>query len=134
LFDDVPVQRIHGDCHFGNILSGQQGFVLVDFDDMLRGPCVQDLWLVIAGRSTDDVVHREALLEGYEQMRAFDRRTLRLIEPLRALRIVHFAAWIARRWEDEAFKRSFPFFGTERYWREQIDTLTEQLEIISEGC
>lgn len=126
LFEDLKVQRIHGDCHAGNVLWGSQGPTLVDFDDMVTGPPVQDVWLVISGRDADSHARQEILLEGYEQMRSFDRRTLRLIEPLRALRIIHFAAWIARRWDDPAFKAFFPHFGTDQYWREQVEILAEQ--------
>ena len=126
LFEGLNVQRIHGDCHAGNVLWGSNGPALVDFDDMLTGPPVQDIWLLIPGRDADSRQKLEMLLEGYEQMRPFDRRTLRLIEPLRALRIIHFASWIARRWDDPAFKAFFPHFGTDQYWREQVEILSQQ--------
>ncbi len=126
LFQNLKVQRIHGDCHAGNVLWGSSGPALVDFDDMVIGPPVQDVWLLISGRDADSRARQELLLEGYEQMRPFDRRTLRLIEPLRALRIIHFAAWIARRWDDPAFKAFFPHFGTDQYWRGQVEILAEQ--------
>jgi Ser/Thr protein kinase RdoA (MazF antagonist) len=126
-FADAPFQRIHGDCHVGNVLYGRSGFFLIDFDDMVRGPCVQDLWLLVPD-ALGAARHRlETLLEGYEQMRAFDRRSLRLIEPLRALRVVHFSAWIGRRRADPAFGRVFPDFGNDRYWFDEIETLSEQL-------
>jgi Ser/Thr protein kinase RdoA (MazF antagonist) len=126
-FEATPTQRIHGDCHLGNVLYGRNGFFLIDFDDMVRGPCVQDLWLLVPAADELAIAKREILLEGYEQMREIDRRSLRLIEPLRALRVVHFSAWIGRRREDPAFQRVFPDFGTDRYWYDEIQTLGEQL-------
>ena len=112
--------------------GGDAGPFWVDFDDMLRGPCVQDLWLIIPGR--DEYAQRQfsILLEAYEQMRSFDPLTLRLVEPLRALRMMHFNAWIAKRWEDPAFPAAFISFGTERYWGEQVSQLEEQLMLVKE--
>lgn len=115
--------RLHGDCHSGNVLWNDQGPFLIDFDDMVTGPPVQDLWLLAA-----DSVSLDRILEGYEEMRDFDRRSLALIEGLRALRYIHFSAWIARRYEDPAFPAAFPQFGSERYWSEQTADLYEQLE------
>lgn len=126
-FAAAGYQRIHGDCHLGNVLQGRTGLFLIDFDDMVRGPCVQDLWLVVPGHDPSARAKLEMLLEGYEQMRDFDRRALRLIEPLRALRVVHFSAWIGRRRADPAFQRVFPDFGTERYWFEEIAMLQDLL-------
>ena len=131
-FDEAGRQRIHGDCHLGNLLWTDDGPFWVDFDDMVQGPCVQDLWLVVPGRDEESVVRRMALLDAYEELREFDRRSLRLIEPLRALRFVHFSAWIAKRWTDPAFPRRFDFFGTRRYWEEQLADLQEQLSLIRE--
>lgn len=130
LFTGVPMQRIHGDCHLGNILWGNHGPFLVDFDDMLNGPCVQDLWLLLPGRDDYAQSKLSILLDAYEQMRPFDRSSLRLIESLRALRLIHFSAWIAKRWSDPAFPRAFPDFGTDSYWREQLSTLREQESLI----
>jgi Ser/Thr protein kinase RdoA (MazF antagonist) len=132
-FREVRTQRIHGDCHIGNILWHSQGCFIVDFDDSLEGPCVQDLWLLTPGRDEDAVRRRERLLEGYEMMRPFDRSSLRLIEPLRALRMIHFTTWIAKRFEDPAFKQIFVDYGTERYWREQLIALQEVEEALV-GC
>jgi len=133
-FDAAAVQRIHGDCHLGNLIWNEaDGPFWVDFDDMVQGPPVQDIWLVVPGRDDESLLRREALLRGYEEMREFDRRTLRLIEPLRALRFVHFSAWIAKRWTDPAFPRRFEHFGTERYWQEQLGDLREQLALIREA-
>lgn len=130
LFAGVPLQRIHGDAHLGNLLWGAEGAFWVDFDDMVMGPCVQDLWLIVPGRDEYAQAKLKIVLEGYEQFRSFDRKTLRLIEPLRAMRIIHFNAWIAKRWDDPAFQRTFVEFGTERYWTEQIQTLREQEDLI----
>ncbi|NDC38563.1 MAG: serine/threonine protein kinase [Proteobacteria bacterium] len=130
LFRGIATQRIHGDCHQGNILWGASGPFFVDFDDMVTGPCVQDLWLIVPGRDTEAKIQMDILLEGYEQMRSFDRRELRLIEPLRALRYIHFSAWIARRWQDPYFQRTFTQFGTNAYWEGQLADLREQLELI----
>lgn len=124
-FDDTDVQTIHGDCHLGNVLWGREGAMLVDFDDMLVGPCVQDLWLLAAGRDAWARSRRTAIIEGYEEMRDFDRLSLRLIEPLRVLRLVHFAAWIARRWEDASFPRTFPDFESDRFWVGQMEAIQE---------
>lgn len=131
LFEDAPYQRIHGDCHNGNLLWGSNGAFLVDFDDMVIGPPVQDIWLLIPGRDEDTQQQRRALLEGYEQMRSFDYTTLRLIEPLRTLRMIHFATWIGKRLSDPAFPNAFPDYGTERYWRELMQDLFEQLELMT---
>lgn len=124
-FEDTDVQTIHGDCHLGNVLWGKDGAMLVDFDDMLVGPCVQDLWLLAAGRDSWARARRKAILDGYEEMRDFDRLSLRLIEPLRVLRLVHFAAWIARRWEDASFPRTFPDFDSDRFWVGQMEAIQE---------
>lgn len=125
----VALQRIHGDCHQGNILWGAEGPFFLDFDDMVMGPVVQDLWLLISGRDDDGRRQLECILSGYEQMRDFDRRQLRLIEGLRALRYINYAAWIARRWEDPMFQRVFPHFGSINYWRGQVADLREQLDL-----
>lgn len=124
------IHRIHGDCHSGNLLWNQAGPFFLDFDDMLRGPAVQDIWLLAPGRDADSRASREALLEGYAEMRAFDRAQLRLIESLRALRFVHYSAWLARRWGDPAFPPAFPRFGTHRYWGDELRDLEEQLRLI----
>ncbi len=130
LFARVPVHRLHGDCHLGNLLwNGTQAFFL-DFDDMVMGPAVQDLWLLLPGRDQEARNQWESLLEGYEEMRVFDRSTLRLVEPLRALRFVHYSAWVARRWKDPAFPMAFPQFGTYQYWNDETEDLETQLKLI----
>jgi Ser/Thr protein kinase RdoA (MazF antagonist) len=128
--DETAYQRIHGDCHLGNLIRNAQGLTLVDFDDFVTGPCVQDLWLFMPGTGEEDRRRWETLLDGYGQMRRFDKRELRLIEPLRALRYVRYCAWIAKRWNDPAFPRYFPAFGTDSFWREKLEDLIEQRDRI----
>lgn len=162
-FKNIPYQRIHGDCHLQNLLGAAQvtrsgpnaaerhlnalkpSFVFLDFDDMVRGPVVQDLWLLLPGRgrkrqfsesmdspsqTSNDPVdllaispEMETLLEGYQEFATFPRSQLRLIEPLRVLRMIHYSAWLAKRWEDPAFPRAFPQFESPRYWHEEVQTL-----------
>jgi Ser/Thr protein kinase RdoA (MazF antagonist) len=131
LLGAARVQRIHGDLHWGNVLWTAGGPVLVDFDDMLIGPPVQDLWLLARGDTEEARREREDLLAGYELFREFDRSTLALAEPLRALRIVYMSGWIARRWEDPAFPAAFPTFTQASYWMseyEQLIRIAEALE------
>lgn len=132
-FEDTPSQRIHGDCHIGNILWSSGSCSIVDFDDSLTGPCVQDIWLLTPGRGPENDRNRDLLLEGYEVMRPFDRSSLRLVEPLRALRMIHFTTWIAKRYEDPAFKRVFVDYGSQQYWREQLIALQEVGECLGIG-
>jgi Ser/Thr protein kinase RdoA (MazF antagonist) len=100
----------------------------IDFDDMLYAPPVQDIWMLTGADDDYGKDQRRILLDAYEEMRSFDSQTMQLIEPLRALRMIHFSAWVARRWHDNAFKAAFPDFGTEHYWQEQIEGLALQLE------
>jgi Ser/Thr protein kinase RdoA (MazF antagonist) len=130
LFRGTKTQRIHGDCHLGNVLWGSSGPFWVDFDDMVVGPPVQDLWLLVPNRDAEGLRQREIFLEGYESMAAFDRSSLVLIEPLRTLRYINYAAWIARRWQDPAFQRAFPEFKSWGYWSTHIADLEEQLQLI----
>lgn len=127
-FDGVEYVLLHGDCHCGNILWNRDDPYFIDFDDMLYAPPVQDIWMLTGGDDEYGKERREILLDAYEEMRGFDITTMHLIEPLRALRMIHFSAWIARRWDDSAFKLGFPAFGSERYWQEQIESLSLQLE------
>ena len=129
-FLETPAQRVHGDCHLGNLLWNNQGPFFLDFDDMVIAPPVQDVWMLVPGREDEDKRQRSVLLEGYEEMRTFDHTSLRLIEPLRALRFVHYTAWVARRWQDPAFPLAFPQFGSHRYWSDETDDLEEQLRMI----
>ncbi len=128
--------RLHGDCHLGNLLWNDRGPFFLDFDDMVVGPAVQDLWLMLPGRPAQDPEARaqlEDLLEGYEEFRSFDRTQISLIEGLRGLRFIHYAAWVARRWRDPAFPAAFPQFNTPRYWEEQLRDLEKQLEILTDS-
>jgi Ser/Thr protein kinase RdoA (MazF antagonist) len=130
---DVPLHRIHGDCHLGNLLNRGEGWFFLDFDDMLRGPAVQDVWMLAPGRDGLGTSQREQLVAAYREFRPFDDRWLALVEPLRALRFVHYAAWIARYWEDPAFPDAFPHFGTEDYWQKEARDLEEMVELIEHG-
>jgi Ser/Thr protein kinase RdoA (MazF antagonist) len=118
--------RIHGDCHPGNVLWTDDGPHFVDLDDCVNGPAVQDLWLFLSGTREEMAVQLTDLLEGYNQFFDFDARELRLIEALRALRLMHYTAWITRRWADPAFPRAFPWVGENKYWEEHVLTLKEQ--------
>ncbi len=120
------ILRLHGDCHAGNVLFDGEHFSIVDFDDCLNGPAVQDLWMLLPGDRTDQEDALRALLAGYEMFSHFDRRELALIEPLRALRLLHYNAWIARRWDDPAFPRAFPWFSEDRHFRELAQLLHTQ--------
>lgn len=125
--------RLHGDCHPGNILwTPDAGPHFVDLDDARTGPAVQDLWMLLSGDRAQQQRQLGALLDGYEQMREFDRRELAAVEALRTLRLIHYSAWLARRWDDPAFPRAFPWFGTPDYWRGQIQMLEEQIEAMQE--
>jgi Ser/Thr protein kinase RdoA (MazF antagonist) len=125
------VQRIHGDLHWGNILWASDGPILVDFDDCLVGPPVQDLWLLARGDSEDARKERLDLLEGYELFREFDRSTLALCEPLRAMRIVYMSGWIARRWDDPSFPQAFPMFRNHNYWNQEYEELLRIAETLA---
>ena len=128
-----PVLRLHGDCHPGNILwVPDEGPHFVDLDDARMGPSVQDLWMLLSGERAQRQRQLGTLLDGYEQMREFDRRELALIEALRTLRLIHYSAWLARRWDDPAFPAAFPWFGTRDYWQGQVQTLEDQLEAMDE--
>jgi Ser/Thr protein kinase RdoA (MazF antagonist) len=119
----APLQRIHGDLHKGNLVWGADGPILLDFDDTMMGPPAQDVWLLAPGPSEEARHARQQILEGYELFREFDRSTLALCEPLRALRIVYISAWIARRWDDPSFRAGFPAFGTDTYWAREYEEL-----------
>jgi Ser/Thr protein kinase RdoA (MazF antagonist) len=123
MLEAARTQRIHGDLHWGNALWGSDGPILLDFDDMVVGPPVQDLWLLARGTPEEARKARDQLIEGYELFREFDRSTLGLCEPLRALRIVYMSGWIARRWEDQSFRAAFPTFNTDNYWAGEYEAL-----------
>lgn len=119
--------RIHGDCHRNNVLWTAAGPHFVDLDDCMTGPAIQDLWMLLAGSPSEMRRQLEDILEGYSKFAEFDRVEIALIEPLRALRMVHYAAWLARRWHDPAFPRAFPWFGEARYFERHVAELEEQL-------
>ncbi|MCI5064722.1 serine/threonine protein kinase [bacterium] len=126
-----PQIRLHGDCHLGNVLWQDDQPIILDFDDMLYGPAVQDIWLVNPGRDEDSRKRQDLLLEGYDELRTFDYGELSLIELLRALRILHFQTWIAKRWQDPTFPKTFDYFGTPQYWRNEIAALQEISELLT---
>ena len=128
----VAMLRLHGDCHGGNVLWTDAGAHFVDFDDARMGPAIQDLWMLLSGERAAMEAQLAALLEGYEGFRDFDRRELMLVEALRTLRLVHYCAWIARRWSDPAFPVAFPWFDTQRYWQDRILELREQIAAMDE--
>ncbi|HLG20613.1 MAG TPA: serine/threonine protein kinase [Bdellovibrionota bacterium] len=133
LFATSSAVRIHGDCHRNNLLWGTTGPFFLDFDDMLRGPPVQDLWLLVPGRDEEAKTNLESLIRGYEEIGTFDHSSLHMIEFLRSLRYIHFTAWMARRWKDPAFPLAFPYFNTPKYWEDQTSDLWVQLERIQSG-
>jgi len=130
---DVTYLRLHGDCHPGNVLWTDDGPHFVDLDDCMQGPAIQDLWMLLSGSRREMGEQLGQLLAGYSQFSDFDYRELCLIEPLRGLRIMHYAAWLARRWDDPAFPLAFPWFAESRYWEQHVLDLREQLAAIAEG-
>ncbi|OZG74744.1 stress response serine/threonine protein kinase YihE [Hahella sp. CCB-MM4] len=124
--------RTHGDCHIGNMLWRDDYVHFVDFDDARMAPAIQDIWMLLSGERHLQVQQLSEIVEGYEEFYEFPLRQLKWIEPLRTLRMLHYCAWLARRWEDPAFPRNFPWFNTERYWGEHILELREQLSLLKE--
>jgi Ser/Thr protein kinase RdoA (MazF antagonist) len=129
---DLRTIRLHGDCHAGNILYTDDGPHFVDLDDCRTGPAVQDLWMLLSGDRQAMGRQLGHVLEGYERFAEFDDRELHMLEALRTLRIVHYAAWLARRWDDPAFPVAFPWFNTQRYWQDHVLQLREQIGLMSE--
>ena len=135
---DAAVLRLHGDCHAGNVLwtpdtgNSVGGPHFVDLDDARMGPAVQDFWMLVSGDRDTMARQLGHLLRGYEDFREFDDRELQLVEALRTLRLVHYSAWLARRWSDPAFPIAFPFFATPRYWQDRILELREQIAAMQE--
>jgi Ser/Thr protein kinase RdoA (MazF antagonist) len=130
---DVRALRLHGDCHASNVLWTDAGPHFVDFDDSRMGPAIQDLWLLLPAERPEAARSLIDLLTGYEDFCEFDPRELHLIEALRTLRLIHYAAWLARRWDDPAFPVAFPWFNTQRYWEDRILELREQVAAMQEG-
>ena len=129
----LKMLRLHGDCHAGNVLWTDDGPHFVDFDDSRMGPAVQDLWMLLSGERADMVRQLGDVLAGYEDFHDFDPRELHLIEALRTLRLIHYSAWLAQRWDDPAFKQAFPWFNTQRYWQDRILELREQIALMDEA-
>lgn len=130
---DIVQLRLHGDCHLGNVLWVEgQGPHFVDLDDCMTGPAIQDLWMLLSGSATEQAAQLRELLLGYSQFADFDYRELALLETLRTLRQMNYAAWLARRWEDPAFPRAFPWFGENRFWERHVLDLREQLAALDE--
>lgn len=134
LFDGFETHRIHGDCHRGNILwRPDEPFSLIDFDDMAVGPAMQDLWMLLPGPLREAQMEIEELLEGYTLFRDFDSRELKLMEPLRAMRFLHYTAWCARQRADGGFDRLAPEWGTPAFWRKELDDLSRQRKEIEDA-
>ncbi len=125
--------RLHGDCHPSNILWTDSGPHFVDLDDCQTGPAIQDLWMLLSGDRAEMSGQLSIIMEGYEQFRAFDPRELHLLQALRTLRMIHYTAWLARRWHDPAFPMAFPWFNTMNYWEQQVLDLREQAALIDEA-
>jgi len=128
-FNEQPFNaiRLHGDCHPSNILMAGDTPYLVDFDDCKMGPAIQDLWMLLNGEPQEQQLQLSTILEGYEQEFEFDSTQLKLIEPLRSMRIIHYVSWINKRWPDPAFPLNFPWFTTDQYWQELLQSLQQQL-------
>ncbi len=131
-YRDVETIRCHGDCHVGNILWRDDTAHFVDLDDCVMAPAVQDLWMFLSGERAQQLAQLDELLAGYEEFCDFNPAELKLIESLRTMRMVHYAAWLGRRWSDPAFPKSFPWFGDARYWSSHILELREQLAAFDE--
>lgn len=124
--------RLHGDCHPGNVLWTDDGPHFVDFDDCRMGPAIQDIWMLLSGDRVEMSTQLRHVMDGYLEFYDFDPAELHVLEALRTLRMIHYSAWLARRWNDPAFKSSFPWFNTQRYWQEQILALREQAALLDE--
>ncbi|MYN43243.1 serine/threonine protein kinase [Duganella sp. FT109W] len=129
---ELPQLRLHGDCHGGNVLWTDAGPHFVDFDDARMGPAIQDLWMMLSGERAEQVRQMSDILAGYEDFGDFNPRQMHLVEALRTLRLIHYSAWLARRWDDPAFPQAFPWFNTQRYWQDRILELREQVALMDE--
>jgi Ser/Thr protein kinase RdoA (MazF antagonist) len=130
---DIKRLRLHGDCHAGNVLWTDNGPHFVDFDDSCMGPAIQDLWMLLSGERADMTRQLSDILNGYDKFYHFDLCELHLIEALRTLRLINYSAWLAKRWDDPAFKWAFPWFGTQHYWQDRILELREQISLMNEA-
>jgi Ser/Thr protein kinase RdoA (MazF antagonist) len=125
--------RLHGDCHAGNILWREEhGPHFVDLDDCRTGPAIQDLWMMLSGDRQAQLLQLDTILAGYEEFFEFDANEIKLIEPLRAMRVINYMAWLCKRWQDPAFPRNFPWFDSEKYWEQQILMLKEQVSALQQ--
>jgi Ser/Thr protein kinase RdoA (MazF antagonist) len=129
---ELPQLRLHGDCHGGNVLWTGSGPHFVDFDDSRMGPAIQDLWMMLSGERAEQVRQMSDILAGYEDFCDFNPRQMHLVEALRTLRLIHYSAWLARRWDDPAFPAAFPWFNTQRYWQDRVLELREQVALMDE--
>jgi Ser/Thr protein kinase RdoA (MazF antagonist) len=131
LYSSTNNIRLHGDCHPGNILW-RDGPTFVDLDDCRSGPAIQDMWMMLSGDRQHQFIQMQTLVKSYTEFCEFDTNQLALIEPLRAMRMVHYMAWLARRWQDPAFPQAFPWFADSNYWFQQILSLKEQFSALQE--
>lgn len=132
--EELRYIRLHGDCHTGNILWNQSGPQIVDLDDCLMGPAVQDIWMLLSGANPqEERIQLDCILNGYEEFYTFNYGELKLINALRTLRMLHYSAWLAKRWEDPAFPLNFPWFNTAKYWQEHLQNLREQIALLGES-
>ena len=132
-YKNVQGIRLHGDCHAGNILWAGEALMFVDLDDARQGPAIQDLWMMLSGDRATQLLQLDTLVNAYEEFCDFDHTQLKLIEPLRAMRIIHYMGWVAKRWSDPAFVRNFSWFAEDKYWEQQILALKEQFAALQEA-
>jgi Ser/Thr protein kinase RdoA (MazF antagonist) len=131
LFESVEFIRVHGDFHRGNIMDRPgEGLMLIDFDDMMMGPNIQDFWLMLPNHLSKSTAEMEWMVEGYRQFMDFDEKNLRLVEPLRAMRIIYFLAWCSTQVDDFQFQNKFPAWGNANFWEKEIDDLVQQYQIM----
>lgn len=129
---DLKLIRLHGDCHLGNVLWNDAGPHIVDLDDAVMGPAIQDIWMLLSGDPIQIRLQLSIILDAYREFHDFDMRELQLIEAMRTLRMIQYSAWLAKRWEDPAFPRAFPWFNTTHYWEEQLMNLNEQITLLGD--
>jgi len=129
---DLKIIRLHGDCHLGNVLWNDAGPHIVDLDDAVMGPAIQDIWMLLSGDIMQTRLQLSIILDGYNEFHDFDMRELQLIEAMRTLRMIQYSAWLANRWQDPAFPRAFPWFNTAHYWEEQLMNLKDQLMVLND--